>query len=208
MISRFICNVNLSYHIGKRIYPQLLWRDETSENHVYITFDDGPQEEITPWVLDLLKQYDVKATFFVVGENAVRHPDLIQRIVSEGHSIGNHTFHHMKGWGADSREYLDDIELCKNSIPPTILFRPPYGRINGKSLTELDAYTIVMWDVLSKDYKSGLNTEKALERMKKQTTKGSIIVFHDSIKASRNVKVLLPAYLQYLQGIGLSSKAL
>lgn len=173
-----------------------------------MTFDDGPQSHITPWVLDQLQAYGAKATFFVVGENAHAHPQLIEQILDEGHALGNHTYRHMKGWGADSQDYLDDIERCRQAIPDTILFRPPYGRINTKSLAELDAYRIVMWDVLSRDYKAGLNQAKALERMKQQTTNGSIIVFHDSLKAEANLKALLPPYLEFLKESGLSSIAL
>ena len=200
--------MNLSYQIGKRVYPSLTWRIPNEESAVYITFDDGPQERITPWVLDELATYDAKATFFMVGENAESHPELVQRVVSEGHAIGNHTYHHLKGWGADTEDYLHDIDKCKKVIPPTSLFRPPYGRITSKSIDLLKEYNIIMWDVLSRDYKAGLNQEKALERVIDQTSAGSIIVFHDSLKAEHNLKYILPKYLRFLNQHKFKMKAL
>ncbi|MFY0645151.1 MAG: polysaccharide deacetylase family protein [Bacteroidia bacterium] len=184
--------------MGKRVYPSLTWRIPTEESKVYITFDDGPEENITPWVLDELAKHNAKATFFMVGENAKSNPELVNRIVDEGHGIGNHTYHHIKGWGADTVEYIEDIAKCKEVIPPTKLFRPPYGRITSKSIDLLKDYHIIMWDVLSRDYKPNLNRDKAIEKIVEQTSPGSIVVFHDSKKAAENLKYMLPKFLDYL----------
>lgn len=194
----FICAMNLSYRIGKRVYPDFEWSVSTEEQRVYITFDDGPHPSITPWVLDLLREKNARATFFVVGSNAQEYPDVIQRIVDEGHSLGNHTQSHLKGWSVSTEDYLEDIRACEASIPKTNLFRPPYGRINKGSIPSLRDYRIIMWDNLSRDYVQGLNKSFSLKSLKTNTKSGSIAVFHDSEKAEENMKFLLPRYIDYL----------
>lgn len=200
--------MNLNYTLGKYIHPNFEWRVETSENVVYITFDDGPHPRITPWVLDVLEQYNAKGSFFVVGENAQRYPQLIKELEGKGHSIGNHTQHHLKGWSVSSEEYLADIEECNKHIPSTTLFRPPYGRINTRSISKLKDYRVIMWDNLSRDYLKGLDKEASLERLRKYTVPGSLIVFHDSEKAEDNLRYLLPKYLEFLKTSGFVAKAL
>lgn len=153
--------------------------------------------------MDELKKVNAKGTFFVVGENAERYPDMITSIADDGHQLGNHTYHHIIGWKNTEKVYLNDIEHCALHIPKTGLFRPPHGRINFKSLPKiLEDYEVVMWDVLSKDYLPRLHRKRALKRMKRLTKPGSIIVFHDSEKAEKNLKALLPPYLEFLKDNG------
>ena len=194
----FLCTMNLAYRIGKIVYPNFTWTRKTQQREVFITFDDGPHPEITPWVLQTLEKYKARASFFVVGENANKFGEVMQNIRSKGHSIGNHTYHHLKGWSTDATAYLNDIDACANVLGERRLFRPPYGRINSKTIQHLDQYEIIMWDVLSGDYRKDLNTDQALARMKSQVKPGSIIVFHDSLKAEKNLRILLPLMLQYL----------
>lgn len=169
---------------------------------MYLTFDDGPHPHITPWVLDQLDDFGAKGTFFVVGENAEKYPELIQEISRRGHSIGNHTQHHVKGFGMKDVAYIEEIYLCDKHIPEKRLFRPPYGRINFKSINQLAEYEIVMWDVLSRDYLKRLDTHEAQRRIRNKTVAGSIAVFHDSEKAEKNLKMLLPDYLSFLKDQG------
>lgn len=200
--------MNLYYEINRRLLPSLVWRKKAAEKVVYLTFDDGPHPQITAWVMDELAKYDAKATFFVVGENAERYPSVIQQLQENGHQVGNHTYHHVKGWGISAAEYLTEIALCQDVIPQKRLFRPPYGRINFASIKQLSDYEIIMWDVLTKDFMPKLDTIKALRAIKKQTVNGSIIVFHDSLKAEKNLKMLLPDYLKFLHDNGFKMKAL
>lgn len=185
-----------------------MWNRPRTTNSVFITFDDGPHPSITPWVLDELDKVNAKATFFVVGENAEAYPEVMSEIVSRGHSIGNHTYRHVKGWGMNAEDYLSEILACEEVIKDERLFRPPYGRINFKAIKLLKNYKIIMWDVLSKDYLPGLKTARALNRIKKNTEKGSIVVFHDSEKAEKNLKFLLPKYLQFLSNKGVNMQKL
>ena len=186
-----------AYWLLSKIYKKALWKKQSS-TAVYLTFDDGPHPEITPWVLQILKKYNAKATFFVVGENAQKYPEVIGQILAEGHQLGNHTYNHLKGWQTPNTTYLDNVKRC-DSVIKTPLFRPPYGRINWQVYKELSAKRrVVMWSLLSKDYLPGLNRKRALARLKKHTQKGDIVVFHDSQKAENNLKELLPKYLQFL----------
>jgi len=204
----YFAPMNLSYWLGSLIYPKYTWRREARDNRVYLTFDDGPHPEITPWVLDQLRIFNAKATFFIVGENAQKFPDIIKQVLDEGHAIGNHTQHHVKGWKMTSSEYIKDIRLCEEQIPTTGLFRPPYGQMNKMAGKELNEYEIIMWDILSKDYLKGLNLGLSLWRMKYYTKSGSIIVFHDSTKANDNLRFLLPRYLEFMAENGFQSVVL
>ncbi len=188
--------------------PQLVWNKSREERSIYVTFDDGPHPLITPWVLNELDKVNAKATFFVVGDNVRKYPDVIQEIKERGHSIGNHTQHHAKGWGMAKEEYLKEIEACKEEIKEERLFRPPYGRINFNAISDLTQYDIVMWDLLSLDYKPRLDTNKSLNRMKRKTNEGTIVVFHDSEKAEKNLKMMLPNYLRFVRDQGFEMKAL
>lgn len=181
----------------------------STESSVYLTFDDGPHPEITPKVLSILKENDAKATFFCVGENAEKYPNVIKQILADGHSIGNHTQHHLKGWKTRSKAYFEDVQLCSNSIDSK-LFRPPYGKLTkkqGKLILE-KGYSIIMWDVLSYDYNSKYSPKDCFNHVKNQIKPGSIVVFHDSEKAEKNMLYTLPKILSYLKDNKLNSKAL
>lgn len=172
------------------------------EKALYLTFDDGPIPEVTPWVLETLSQYAGKATFFCIGDNVRKHPAIYQRIREEGHAVGNHTFNHLNGWKTSRDAYLENVGKCAELVDSS-LFRPPYGRIRRKQAQRLVAadnrYRIIMWDVLSGDFDTGLSPEKCLRNVLKHTENGSIVVFHDSLKAERRLRYVLPRALQYWQ---------
>ena len=192
----------------KKLFPHYIWSIPNAENKIYLTFDDGPTPEITEWVLEELQKYNAKATFFCIGNNIEKHTDIFEKIATNGHSIGNHTFNHVNGWKTSTKEYLENVNLCESSIhnlKSTILnlqsklLRPPYGKIKmaqSKRLRQL-GYKIIMWDVLSADFDTRISPEKCLENVLKNVKSGSIIVFHDSIKAFSNLEYTLPKALQY-----------
>ena len=164
---------------------------------IYLTFDDGPVEGLTPWVLDTLMHYGVKATFFCVGENIERNPRIYERILKEGHQVGNHTYNHIKGWKAHTPEYLANVEKCE-ALVNTKLFRPPYGRIKKSQFRILSQkYKIIFWDVLTYDYDKLVSPETCLDNSIRYTRPGSIIVFHDNVKAQKNLKFALPQYIEH-----------
>ena len=193
----------------KGLFPNYVWDIPNDENKVFLTFDDGPTPEITEWVLAQLKQYNAKATFFCIGNNIEKHPDIFQKVIKEGHTIGNHTFNHLKGWKTRTKEYVENVKLCQNQIQNhksqiSNLFRPPYGKVKpsqSKVLRRL-GYKIIMWDVISMDFDSTLPATKCLEHVLKNVTSGSIIVFHDSVKAQQNLKYTLPKTLSFLKEKG------
>ncbi|PKP50782.1 MAG: polysaccharide deacetylase family protein [Bacteroidetes bacterium HGW-Bacteroidetes-12] len=189
--------VKSSYFI-KKYYSNFVWKIPTAEKIIYLTFDDGPTPEITEWTLATLKAFNAKATFFCVGSNAAKHPEIFQQIIAEGHAVGNHTHHHVNGWHTDNEAYLRNIKKCEEVVI-TNLFRPPYGRIK-KSQYELikDDYKVIMWDILSGDFDSNTSPEKCLSNVINNTTEGAIIVFHDSLKAADNLKFTLPKVLAHL----------
>ena len=188
--------VKSSYFI-KKYYSNFVWKIPTTEKIIYLTFDDGPTPEITEWTLSTLKAFNAKATFFCVGSNAAKHPEIFQQIIAEGHAVGNHTHHHVNGWHTDNEAYLRNIKKCEEVVA-TNLFRPPYGRIK-KSQYELikEAYKVIMWDVLSGDFDPKTSPEKCLSNVINNTTEGAIIVFHDSLKAANNLKFTLPKVLAH-----------
>jgi len=166
---------------------------------VFLTFDDGPTPGITEQVLDILKTFAAGASFFCIGRNAERNPELIRRISAEGHTIGNHTYSHLNGMKTINRDYFNDIELAQ-SLVPSVLFRPPYGMIRPSQIRYLrKLFTIIMWDVMSYDYDAGVTKEKCLDNVLKNVRPGSIVVFHDSLKASGNVLYALPKVLEFLK---------
>jgi peptidoglycan/xylan/chitin deacetylase (PgdA/CDA1 family) len=172
-----------------------------NEKAIYLTFDDGPTPGITEWVLDTLDEFNAAATFFCVGENARKFPDLLKRISSK-HSIGNHTMHHLNGWKSSDDEYENDVRECAREVRSG-LFRPPYGKIKRSQVTRLEHdYRIIMWDVLSKDYDRSLMGDDCFRRIVARSRNGSIIVFHDSIKAEARLRYVLPATLRYFSGRG------
>lgn len=188
----------------RRIYASLTWRIAGTERRIFLTFDDGPIPEITPWVLEQLKTYNAKATFFCIGDNVKKHQSIFDEIKEAGHSIGNHTFHHLNGWKSSLNEYVQDTKNCSELVDSN-LFRPPYGRIKRSQIKSLlPDYKIIMWDVLSRDFDKSLSIEKGFEYIKKHVRPGSIIVFHDSVKAWPRLKELLPLTLEYFSKEGYS----
>lgn len=197
--------------IIKNIFSNYVWTIPNDEKKVFLTFDDGPTPEITDWVLAQLKKYNFKATFFCIGNNIEKHPELFNKLIADGHTIGNHTFNHVKGWNTPNKTYLKEVEKCEEMIQhysinqnPSKLFRPPYGKIKplqSRKMRKL-GYKIIMWDVLSADYKQTITKEKCLENVIKNVESGSIIVFHDSIKAFPNLEYTLPKTLQFLSENG------
>jgi peptidoglycan/xylan/chitin deacetylase (PgdA/CDA1 family) len=183
----------------KKIYYSLTWDFRVLGDEVLLTFDDGPTPGITEQVLDILKTCGAGASFFCIGRNAERNPELIRRINEEGHTIGNHTYSHLNGMKTRNRDYFDDIELAR-SLVPAGLFRPPYGMIRPSQIRYLrKLYTIIMWDVMSYDYDAGVTKEKCLDNVLKNVKPGSIVVFHDSLKASEKVLFALPKVLEFLK---------
>lgn len=171
----------------------------THVKKVFLTFDDGPDQSSTPFILETLKKFDAKATFFLVGKNAQKNEQLVLEIKNNGHQIGNHTFNHLNGWKTSNKTYYNDIEMAK-TLTSSKIFRPPYGKISLKQAAALSKqFKILMWHVSSQDYKTNFNTEKCLINLTKHTTSGSIVVMHDSLKTINHVKEYLPKYLEYLQ---------
>ena len=188
------------------LYPSALWRMDTNEKAVYLTFDDGPIPEITPWELDLLDKYQIKATFFMVGDNVRKHPKEFQMVVERGHRVGNHTFNHIGGFRHLSYNYLENTNKADELIKSN-LFLPPHGWMRwGQYIVLKNRYTIVMWDLVTRDYSKRLNGPQVLEIVKKYVRNGSIITFHDSIKSEKNMKYALPRAIEWLKEQGYTFK--
>lgn len=196
----------------KKMFPKYVWNMAKDEKAIYLTFDDGPIPEITEWVLDTLKQYDAKATFFCIGENIQKNPDIFNKIVLGGHQIGNHTNNHLNGWFTPFEEYLDNIQIAQEIISSKYqntqnkikLFRPPYGKLKpqqGVALIEL-GYKIIMWDILSIDWSQKTSNETCLKNVTNHAKCGSIVVFHDSLKAEKNLRYALPKTLEHFKNKG------
>lgn len=167
--------------------------------NIYLTFDDGPHPEITVEVMDLLESHGFKGTFFCIGDNVSKYPETYRSIIERGHSVGNHTYHHVNGLRTADEEYLDEVKQCKEVVDSS-WFRPPYGRIKKSQIRALkSSYKLVLWSLLSWDFKQGLDTKKSLKKLRKYTRPGTIVVFHDSEKAYSNLMEILPAYLQFLK---------
>jgi len=176
----------------------MLWRYMDADK-VYLTFDDGPVPEATPWVLDQLATYGAKGTFFCIGNNVRKYPDIYDRILAEGHTVGNHTYNHSNGWKTPTRQYIAGVAAAA-AVIDSKLFRPPYGKLRPRQLKELEAdYKVVMWDVLSGDYDPALTAEQCIQNVLRHTKAGSIIVFHDSVKAIDKLTAVLPVVLQHCQ---------
>ena len=192
----------------QRWFSGFTWTGDLADKRIYLTFDDGPIPKVTPWVLDELAKYNAKATFFCVGENAERHPEVLQQVIDAGHSIGNHTHNHLSGWGSDNLNYVQNVERCAK-IVKSKLFRPPYGRLSPRKAQMLQRhYRIVMWDVLSGDFDQDLNPLICLRNVLDNVRPGSIVVFHDSLKSERNLKYALPRALKALSNQGYSFEAI
>lgn len=200
----------------QRMYPDFLWRFSSSKKEIYLTFDDGPTSEVTKFVLDQLKQFNAKATFFCIGKNIENHPDLFEFIVSEGHSIGNHTHNHLKGWRTLRKVYVENVIQAEKVIQrfnlsnnkALKLFRPPYGKIRKMQTKDLqkEGFKIVMWDVLSADWDPNVSKERCLRNVTENTSSGSIIVFHDSLKAEKKLRYVLPRVLAHFSEKGFEFK--
>lgn len=185
-------------------YPKRIWAFSKSTNDVFLTFDDGPIPEVTPWVLSELKKYNAKATFFCIGDNIRKYPDVFSQIISEGHSIGNHTYNHLDGWKTEASAYVyNTLKTEEFLAAPHLsykLFRPPYGKLTSKQakLLQKKNYKIIMWDVLSADFDTSISQEKCLQNVLKNIQTGSIIIFHDSVKAEKNLRFVLPKVLEFI----------
>lgn len=217
----------------KTLFPNFVWNINTTKKELFLTFDDGPTPEITDWVLSTLKTYNAKATFFCIGNNIEKHPDIFERIINEGHGIGNHTYNHLKGWEQKTKAYIDDTEKTQELIHAQLkhlnanssflntikfengnlkpkLFRPPYGKFKSKQSKALQdlGYKIVLWDVLSYDWDYTVNEEHCLKNITSAAKEGSIIVLHDSVKASKNLTFVLPKVLDYFTDKGFQFKSI
>jgi peptidoglycan/xylan/chitin deacetylase (PgdA/CDA1 family) len=199
--------------IIKRLFSSQVWDIPNTENKIYLTFDDGPTPEVTEWVLSILKENNIKATFFCIGNNIEKHPEIFNKVINDGNSIGNHTFDHKNGWKTTTEDYIQNIELCENqllNLKSKILslkfkiFRPPYGKLKPSQSKRLRmlGYKIIMWDILSADFDQTISKEKCLENATQKVTSGSIIVFHDSVKAFKNLEYALPKTIQILKEKG------
>jgi peptidoglycan/xylan/chitin deacetylase (PgdA/CDA1 family) len=214
----------------QRMFPERVWKLPKESNAVFLTFDDGPIPNITPWVIQELEKHDAKATFFCIGENIKKHPDIFRTLISEKHSVGNHTYNHLNGWKTNVSEYIKNVLLAEaeaiqwkdiseiENPRSTIknmssidsmredqsLFRPPYGKITSKQskLLQKKGYKIIMWDILSADYNASVSKEKCLQNVLKSIVPGSIVVFHDSLKAEKNLRYALPKVLDFISKKG------
>lgn len=195
----------------KTIFPNYIWDIPNNEKKIYLTFDDGPIPEITEWTLAQLKTHNAKATFFCIGDNIQKHPEIFKKVIENGHAIGNHTFNHLKGWETSLEDYIENTKKCSETMvncqlntEHCQLFRPPYGKIKpsqAKTLRKL-GYKIIMWDIISMDFDQTISPEECLNNVLKNIESGSIIVFHDSVKAWKNLEYVLPKTLVFLNENG------
>ncbi|HEX8561833.1 MAG TPA: polysaccharide deacetylase family protein [Flavobacterium sp.] len=202
-----------THKVVKLLLPKLVWDIPTIEKTVYLTFDDGPVPEITEWVLEQLSGYQAQATFFCIGDNIRKNGDVFELLRQSGHKIGNHTFNHRNGWKTRNEEYFENVHQCEILLADANiedkLFRPPYGKIKPSQSRKLRkmGYKIIMWDIISFDFSQSVSAEKCLENVLENVEPGSIIVFHDSVKAFNNLKYVLPKTLAYLKENGYTCAA-
>ena len=190
------------------LFPGLIWKMSGQQKSLYLTFDDGPIPEVTPWVLDILKEFQAKATFFCVGDNVRKHPGVFDLVLEDGHSIGNHTHNHLSGWATENISYFHNIRHCARLVPSN-LFRPPYGKMKPSQVQFLQRhYRIIMWDVLSGDFDRDLTPHACSQNVINNAGPGSIIVFHDSLKAETNLRYALPKVLEHFSSLGYTFNAL
>lgn len=188
-------------------YPKRVWNFSRNERKIYLSFDDGPHPVATPFVLDLLAKYQARATFFCIGKNVELYPDIYNRILREGHAVGNHTQNHLNGWKTPDLTYLENISLAESHIK-TRLFRPPYGRLRSAQARKLADFRIIMWDVLSGDFDKSVSAEECIQNVIRHTNSGSIIVFHDSEKAWSTMSNALPVVLEHFKKAGFEFAAI
>lgn len=183
----------------KKLYPGLIWDVDSNSRCIYLTFDDGPIPIVTPFVLNILKQYNAKATFFCIGDNVNKHPDIFAQVKNEGHAIGNHTYNHLRGWDTDDEIYLDNF-MQADKILDTDLFRPPHGRIKRSQVkllkTAKPGIKMIMWNVVSGDFDLKITPEKCLDNVLKNTSAGDVVLFHDSLKAKERMEYVLPRAME------------
>ena len=192
----------------KLMWRTPVWRINPSEKVIYLTFDDGPNPEVTPWVLDILDEFEAKATFFCVGENVMKYPEIFQEVKHRGHAVGNHTFNHVKGTEKTVKEYVDNVGKAHEYIHSK-LFRPPHGRITLSQVNKLKAdFKIIMWDFITYDFDRQVTSTEILKEVKLRSRNGSVVIFHDSLKARKNVLEALPEALRYWKKEGYEVKAL
>ena len=190
------------------LFPGFIWKMSGNRKEIYLTFDDGPIPEVTPWVLELLRRYDAQATFFCVGDNVRKHPEIYERVIAEGHTVGNHTLNHLSGWSTENITYFHNIRHCARMVHSG-LFRPPYGKLKPSQVQFLQRhYRIIMWDVLSGDFDRDIKPEDCAQNVIQHAGPGSIVVFHDSIKAETNLRHALPLVLAHFTQEGYSFRAL
>jgi peptidoglycan/xylan/chitin deacetylase (PgdA/CDA1 family) len=181
----------------RKIFPMLIWSFPVESKSLFLTFDDGPTVNITSWVLDRLDEFDAKATFFCLGKNVEQNPDLYKMIIDRGHATGNHSYSHIKGWGTSVSSYVQDFDLASGFIDSNLV-RPPYGRITPKQAKILnERYRLIMWDILSRDYSMTVSRRGCVKNVVNNLRPGAIVVFHDSLKAARNMKYALPKVLEF-----------
>jgi peptidoglycan-N-acetylglucosamine deacetylase len=196
----------------RALYPSCTWKMLGAEKVIYLSFDDGPHVDATPFVLAELKKYNAKASFFCIGKNVAAHKNLYEQILHEGHTVGNHTYDHVNGWKTNTAHYIENIELAGKLIQSN-LFRPPYGRITKSQIQKIKAdktlpQKIIMWDVLSGDFDLSLTAESCIKNIIKNTVAGSIVVFHDSAKAFERLKIALPRILAHFTALGYTFEAI
>lgn len=187
------------------LYPKMIWKMPSGEKKIYLTFDDGPIPDITPFVMDELNKFNAKATFFCIGDNIRKHPEVFESLKKEGHTVANHTFNHLNGRKYNLNTYLENTEKCQEYLSDSSsnYFRPPYGRMKRSQINAIaEKYKIIMWDVLSGDFQKDLDPDKCLRKCIKYTQDGSIVLFHDSIKAAPVMKKVLPSFLKHFSNLG------
>lgn len=190
------------------LFTSLVWRKETLNKEIWLTFDDGPEPEVTPWILSVLKKENITATFFLVGEQIEEFPELVGAIIKEGHTIANHSYSHKNGWLCTKEKYIADIEKCQELMPNNKLYRPPYGKITKAQITLLkEKYKIILWDVLSWDFQQNTSPERVQGNILKNTKEGSIIVLHNNQKSHKNLFPILEDTIQKLKEKGFSFSA-
>jgi peptidoglycan/xylan/chitin deacetylase (PgdA/CDA1 family) len=185
--------------IAKYLYPSLVWKKNTEQKKIWITFDDGPDEKVTPFLVNLLGKFNIKATFFIIGSQAKKHPELVKLIINNGHKIGNHSFSHLSGYSTKNNKYLQDVEQAKKHIDSDI-FRPPYGKITPSQIKSLKKdFKIIMWDIMSWDFKENISSNKIFRNVMDNVESGSIILFHNNLKSYNNLKKSLELILEKLK---------
>ena len=185
--------------VAKYLYPSVVWKKNTEQKKIWITFDDGPDKKVTPFLVNLLEKFNIKATFFIVGSQAKKHPELVKLIINNGHKIGNHSFSHLSGYSTKNKKYLQDVEQAKKHIDSDI-FRPHYGKITPSQIKSLKTdFKIIMWDIMSWDFKENISSSKIFRNVMDNVESGSIILFHNNLKSYKNLKKSLELILEKLK---------